>query len=58
MQLIHIIQIGQIDNIYVDSTTNGLTHAVEKFKEFGLAGHITLKHGERSEVATLAARVL
>lgn len=50
--------IEQIDNIYVDSTTNGLTHAVEKFKEFGLAGHITLKQGERSEVATLAARVL
>lgn len=50
--------IEQIDNIYVDETTNGLTHAVEKFKEYDIAGHITLKKGERSAVATLAAKIL
>jgi predicted ribonuclease YlaK len=35
-----------------------LTHAVEKFKDYELAGHIILQKGERSKVATLAAKVL
>jgi PhoH-like ATPase len=50
--------IEQIDNVYVDETTNGLTYVVEKFKEHNLAGHITLTKGERSKVATLAAKIL
>jgi PhoH-like ATPase len=50
--------IEQIDNAYVDATTNGLTYAVEKFKPYELSGHITLKKGERSAVATLASQVL
>tara|TARA_R100000008_G_scaffold252_1_gene224 strand:+ start:1039 stop:2373 length:1335 start_codon:yes stop_codon:yes gene_type:complete len=50
--------IEQIDNVYVDQTSNGLTHAVEKFKPFPLAGHVTMRKGERSQVATLAAKVL
>ena len=50
--------IEQIDNIYVNETSNGLTHAVEKFKQYPLAGHVTFKKGERSEVATLASKVL
>ncbi len=50
--------IEQIDNIYLDETTNGLTYAVEKFKPFNITGHITLMKGERSEVATLAAKIL
>ena len=50
--------IEQIDNAYVDSTTNGLTYAVEKFKDYEIAGHITLQKGERSSVATLASQVL
>jgi len=50
--------IEQIDNVYVDSTTNGLTYAVEMLKEYDLTGHITLKRGERSSVATLAAKIL
>jgi PhoH-like ATPase len=50
--------IEQIDNIHVDSYTNGLTYAVERFKEYDLAGHITLLKGERSALATLASRVL
>tara|TARA_Y100000034_G_scaffold132839_1_gene196804 strand:+ start:2777 stop:4117 length:1341 start_codon:yes stop_codon:yes gene_type:complete len=50
--------VEQIDNAYVDETTNGLTHAVEKFKDFELAGHITLMRGERSKVATYAAKHL
>lgn len=50
--------VEQIDNIYVDATTNGLTHAVEKLKKFDLAAHITLTKGERSKVATFAAKNL
>ena len=50
--------IEQIDNVYVNETTNGLAHAVEKFKEYALAGLVTFKKGERSEVATLASKVL
>jgi len=50
--------IEQIDNPYVDFADNGLTHVVEKFKEHGLAGHVTLRKGERSKLATLAAEIL
>ena len=50
--------IEQIDNVYVDETSNGLTYVVEKFKHYDLAGHIILKKGERSKVATLAAKIL
>lgn len=50
--------IEQIDNSYVNETSNGLAHAVEKFKEFPIAGHMTFKKGERSELATLASKVL
>ncbi len=50
--------VEQIDNVYIDATTNGLTHAVEKFKAFDLAAHVTLNKGERSRVATFAAKNL
>lgn len=50
--------IDQIDNIYVDGTSNGLTYAVEKLKEYELSAHVSLRKGERSKVATLAANVL
>jgi PhoH-like ATPase len=48
----------QIDTPYLDSLSNGLTIIVEKFKEFPIAGHITLVKGERSELATLASQVI
>ena len=50
--------IEQIDSPFVDETTNGLTYAIEKFKNHQLAGHVTLHKGERSKVASLAARIL
>jgi len=50
--------IEQIDNAYIDQTSNGLTYAVEKFKSYDLSGHVTLRRGERSKVATLAAKIL
>jgi PhoH-like ATPase len=50
--------IQQIDNSYVDAVSNGLTHAVEKFKEYNISGHVTFYKGERSKLATLAAEIL
>ena len=50
--------IQQIDNSYVDAESNGLTHAVEKFKDYEIAGHVTLTKGERSKLASLAAEIL
>jgi len=50
--------IEQIDNIYVNETSNGLAHAVEKFKSFPISGHVTFKKGERSALASLAAKIL
>jgi len=50
--------IEQIDNVHVDAFTNGLTYAVERFKEYDIAGHVTLIKGERSELATLASQIL
>jgi PhoH-like ATPase len=48
----------QIDTPYLDSLSNGLTIIVEKFKQYDIAGHITLLKGERSELATLASQVI
>lgn len=48
----------QIDNPYVDSSNNGLSTVVERFKGEQLSGHVTLFKGERSELAELAADVL
>lgn len=50
--------IEQIDNVHVDVFTNGLTYAVERFKEHQIAGHVTLQKGERSALATLASKIL
>ena len=49
---------GQIDNPYLDSSSNGLSYAVEKLKGQQLCGHITLKRSERSDLAAVAAELL
>ncbi|MGF7059362.1 PhoH family protein [Brassicibacter mesophilus] len=48
----------QIDHPYLDSTSNGLTYLVEKFKSYKEAGHVNLVKGERSRLAQLAADIL
>lgn len=48
----------QIDHPYLDSASNGLTFLVERFKEQGIGGHITLEKGERSKLAQAAADLL
>ena len=50
--------VEQIDNVYVDETSNGLAYAVEKFKAHSIAAHVTLTKGERSKVATIASEIL
>jgi PhoH-like ATPase len=48
----------QIDNPYIDSTSNGLSFCVERFKDQSIAAHVTLVKGERSPLAELGANVL
>lgn len=48
----------QIDHPYLDSSSNGLTYVVERFKNQALSGHINLERGERSHLAQLAADLL
>jgi PhoH-like ATPase len=48
----------QIDHPYLDASSNGLSYVVERFKEQGISGHITLEKGERSLLAQLAADLL
>ncbi len=48
----------QIDNPYVDATSNGLSYVVERLKNSDITAHVTLKKGERSSLAALAARLL
>lgn len=57
-KIVLIGDIEQIDNRTVDSLSNGLTVAIEKFKQYEVAGHVTLLKGERSVLATLAAQIL
>jgi PhoH-like ATPase len=48
----------QIDNPYVDSSSNGFNYIVSKFRQEPIAAHIELLKGERSELAELAANLL
>ena len=49
---------GQIDNPYLDKSSNGLSYAVEKLKGQSLCGHVTLARSERSDLAAVAAKLL
>jgi PhoH-like ATPase len=48
----------QIDNYYLDASSNGLTNLVERFKGQGLFGHVTFTRSERSPLAALASDLL
>jgi PhoH-like ATPase len=48
----------QIDNYYLDASSNGLTYLVERFKGQGLFGHLTFTKSERSPLAALANDLL
>ncbi len=48
----------QIDNPYVDSSSNGFNYVVSRFRSQPIAAHIEFQKGERSELAELAANIL
>lgn len=48
----------QIDNIYINEMTNGLSVVIEKLKGSPLFSNIKMIKGERSKIATLCANVL
>lgn len=48
----------QIDNPYLDASSNGLTYLVERFKGQELFGHLSFTKSERSKLAALAAELL
>ncbi len=48
----------QIDNPYVDASSNGFVYLVDRFRGQSLAAHVHLEKGERSELAELAANLL
>jgi PhoH-like ATPase len=48
----------QIDNPYVDSSSNGFNYVVSRFRPEAIAAHIELQKGERSELAERAANIL
>ncbi len=50
--------IGQIDTPYVSETSSGLTYAIDRFKNWEHAAHMTLTRGERSRLADFAANSL
>ena len=50
--------VEQIDTPYLTETTSGLTFAVDRFKSWEHAGHITLRRGERSRLADFASEAL
>ncbi|HKQ27105.1 MAG TPA: PhoH family protein [Burkholderiales bacterium] len=50
--------VAQIDTPYLTEGSSGLTYVVDRMKDWGHAGHVTLARGERSRLADHAADVL
>jgi PhoH-like ATPase len=50
--------INQIDNPYLDASSNGLSYVVERFKGQPMSAHVSLAKTERSALASLAAEIL
>jgi len=48
----------QIDNPYLDASSNGMIYTAERLKDQAIHGHITLKKSERSHLAAIAAEYL
>jgi PhoH-like ATPase len=44
---------NQIDNVFVDSKSNGLVYVAEKLKNYEITGHVTLEEVERSPLARI-----
>jgi PhoH-like ATPase len=57
-KIILLGDVEQIDAPHLDATSSGLSSIVEMFKEFDESAHITLLKGERSRLASYAAKIL
>ncbi|RFC45260.1 MAG: PhoH-like ATPase [Verrucomicrobia bacterium] len=56
-----LVMIGdpeQIDNPYVDSRSNGLVYTRRRLRGLGIAAHISLEKGERSDLAEAGAKLM
>lgn len=55
-----VVLTGDIEQIdgKMDATNNGLSHAIERLKEYEFTGHVTLQKGQRSDLANISAEVL
>ena len=50
--------LAQIDTPYLTEGSSGLTYVVDRFKNWGHNGHVTLARGERSRLADFASEAL
>ncbi|MBT8136625.1 MAG: PhoH family protein [Gammaproteobacteria bacterium] len=57
-KLVCLGNVAQIDTPYLTETTSGLTYVVNRFRDWGHSGHITLLRGERSRLADHASDIL
>ena len=57
-KLVCLGNVRQIDTPWLSETTSGLTHVVDRFKQWRHSGHVTLVRGERSRLADFAAESL
>ena len=57
-KIICLGNLEQVDTPYLTETTSGLTYAVDRFKQWEHAAHITLRRGERSRLADFASESL
>ena len=57
-KVVFVGDIYQIDTPYLDSQSNGLSYLIDKLKKEEIYSHVTLKKGERSELANLANDLL
>lgn len=57
-KIILIGDLEQIDSPKLNHNSSGLASVINLFKDFDRSGHVTLKKGERSELATHAAKIM
>ena len=53
-----MVVIGDPAKDKTEALLRAIGRAVERFKEVAVAGHVTLRKGERSQLAELATRLL
>ncbi|MGK0309617.1 MAG: PhoH-like ATPase [Lentimonas sp.] len=46
---------AQVDNMFLDATSNGLVHTAQRLKGTEITAHLKLTAGVRSELSDLAA---